>query len=247
MIKIVENAGDALAFLNILLFLVENNKMSESLIDVNERWFTCGITRSGKTFFNVSIYEKLDTFCIYINTNAEVAPENASDIIVHSIDELIYVTNNMEKIRAKKICYSPTINRGITEKDIETITHILFVLGGQINKKRKEPIIWCHIFIDEVHEYSSVHRKNKIIDSLWKRGARYGIIAVGISQRPSDVSHTILTQSQNHVIFKVSPYEVPYFEHYHIPIEEFEEHIKKDYHFVVFDGYEVKEAYPIQP
>ena len=203
--------------------------------------------RIRKTTFNVSIYKKLDTFCIYVNTNDEVAVENASDIVIHRIDDLIYIINNMEKIRAKKICFSPPANRDITEKDVETVVHILFRLGSKINEKRKQPIIWCHIFIDEIHEYSSVHRKNKTIDQLWKRGRRYGIIAVGISQRPSDVSHTILTQSKNHVIFKVSPYEVPYFTHYHIPIDEFEEHIKKDYHFVVFDGYSVKEAPPIVP
>ena len=219
--------------------------MSESLIDVNQCFFICGIRGSGKTTFAVSIYKKLDTLCIFINTNDEVAVESASDVVVHSVDDLIYILNNIDELRTKKVCYSPTTNKDITPKDMEMITHILFRVGAEINKKRKEPIIWCHIFVDEIHEFSDVRKKNRLIDNLWKRGRRYGIVAVAISQRPADVSHTILTQCANHVIFKVSPYEVPYFTHYHIPIEEFEDWIKKDYHFVVFDGYSIKEAYPI--
>ena len=221
--------------------------MSESLIDTNERFFLCGITGSGKTTLAVSIYKKLDTFAVFINTQDEVAPEHASDLVVHTPEDLLSVLENIDQLKAKKVCLSPKRDTEIKPEDIEAVRDVLFAYGAKINEKRKAPIIWCHIFIDEIHEYSSKRQPNRKIDSLWKRGRRYGIIAVGLSQRPADVSHTILTQSKYHVIFKVSPYEYQYFHTYHIPIEDFEEWIKRDYHFVVFDGYEVKEAYPITP
>lgn len=216
--------------------------MSESLVDLEERFFVCGITGSGKTTFCTKVYDNLDTLCIYINTSDEVLPEQHSDAIVNTPDQIAYAINK----KCKKICLSPQREKDITEKDIEQIRDILFAMGQKINEKRREPLIWCHIFIDEVHEYSSVHRKNVKIDSIWKRGRRYGIIGVAISQRPSDVSHTILTQSRTHIIFEVSPYEVPYFSHYRIPIEEHQEWVEQKYHFLVFDGARVKRAKPIK-
>ena len=73
----------------------------------------------------------------------------------------------------------------------------------------------------------------------------YGIRAVGISQRPADVSHTILTQSLYHVIFYIGDYDHPYFRKYNIPIEpqlevtdEYPEGFLefRSYRFVIWDG-----------
>jgi len=200
--------------------------------------FICGITGSGKTTLATKIYENLDTICIFINTNEERIPERASQIIIYDSNEFIEAI----ELNATKICLNPREFKEIETSEIERITKILMTMG----RERKKEGIFAHIFIDEVQEYSSLHKPNINIDRIWKRGRRYGIIGCAISQRPADVSHTILTQSQFHVIFKLGTYETPYFERYKIPIEEHKEWLKKPYHIIVFDGVEVKRYYPIK-
>lgn len=207
-----------------------------------EHFFICGITGSGKTTFATSIYEKLDTLCVFVNTNEERIPERKSQIIVWDVDEVIKAIN----LDARKICLNPKETREIASADIERLCNVLFHIGSQINKERREITVFSHLFIDEVQEYSSLHRPNANIDRIWKRGRRYGIVGVAISQRPADVSHTILTQCKYHVIFRLGQYEVPYFQRYRIPIEDHEEWLKRKYHFTIFDGADVSRFYPIK-
>jgi len=200
------------------------------------------MTGSGKTTFASKEYEELSLLCVFINTNLEVIPEQASQVIVHSPDEVIEAINS----GYRKICYNPKSDKEISPEEIDEIRRILFNIGIKINAKRRKPLVVAVLFIDEIQEYSSLHRPHAGIDRLWKRGRRHGVIGVAISQRPADVSHTILTQCQHHVIFKLGTYEMPYFERYHIPIEDHIEWLDKDYHFVIFDGQTVKRYYPIE-
>ena len=66
-----------------------------------------------------------------------------------------------------------------------------------------------------------------------------------MSQRPADVSHTILTQSKDHVIFYIGSYDHPYFKKYKIPIEDYvateeeakqgiKKHLDHKYNFVIW-------------
>ena len=205
-------------------------------------WFMCGITGSGKTTFGASIFEKVDTLAIFINTSEERIPERKSQIVVYSVDELLRAIS----LDARKICFNPHEDRDISVSDVEQICKVMLSLGRQIHKNKRFIAVFGHIFIDEIHEFSSLHRPNVNIDRIWKRGRRYGIIGIGISQRPADVSHTILTQCRYHVIFRLGQYEIPYFERYKIPIEDHKEWLKQNYHFCIFDGEEVKRYYPIK-
>ena len=203
-----------------------------------KRVFTCGQTGKGKTTFASQIYKKLDTLCIFVNTNEERIPERASQTVVYSVDDIAKAIN----LGGRKICLNPKGENEIEPKEIARICSMLMRIG----RKMKKQMIFSHVFVDEVQEYSSLHRPYSTIDRIWKRGRRYGVVGHAISQRPADVSHTILTQSEYHVIFRLGTYEIPYFKRYGIPIEEHEEWLKKEYHFIVFDGIDTKRFYPVR-
>jgi len=217
-------------------------QLSKSFNPKAHHFFIGGITGSGKTTFGSSIFEKVDTLAIFINTSEERIPEQKSQIVVTSVDDLCKAI----EMDARKICFNPREAGDVSVSDVEEISRIMLKMGRQIHKKRRFIAVFGHLFIDEVHEFSELHRANKTIDRIWKRGRRYGIIGVAMSQRPADVSHTILTQCRYHVIFRLGTYEIPYFARYKIPIEDHEEWLKKDYHFCIFDGEEVKRFYPIK-
>ena len=208
----------------------------------NERIFICGATGSGKTTLASKLYEEETTLCVFINTNFEHIPEGYSHAVVSNVDDIVNAMNE----GYTKICLNPTSRKDISASDVVYVKRLLFNIGKSINEKRKKPKIVAHIFIDEVQDYSNKRQPNKEIDSIWKKGRRYGVIGVAMSQRPADVSHTILTQSKYHVIFKIGTYEYEYFSHYHIPIEEFEDWIASPYHFIVWDGYTIEKYKPIE-
>jgi hypothetical protein len=146
----------------------------------------------------------------------------------------------------RKICFNPSEDEAKALEDLEALIRTLFTIGHTLNKDvSKTPKVWCYLFIDEVHEYSD-KLKNDNVDRIWKRGKRYGLVGIAISQRPAEVSHAILSQSYNHVIFSMSKYEMPYFQRYRIPIDEPEirNHLKKKYHFVIFEQNGKYELYP---
>ena len=201
------------------------------MIEFEKHVFITGITDSGKTTFAAKYYESNDGLNIFFNVQEEYAVEEVSDVIVTNQEEL------EEAIEEgyKHICYNPELaGMDIQVEDIGTVIRMLFAIGTYAKRKEKgRPEIWCTVYIDEVQEFGE-KQGHPIIHRLWKRGKGYGIRAVGISQRPADVSHTILTQSQDHVIFYVGGYEHPYFRNYHIPIEEHISHLEKDCNFVIW-------------
>jgi len=213
---------------------------------VDKRFFVCGITGSGKTSYASKLFEQFEGYAIFVNTNAEIIPEEKAQVVITTFREFQAVLNDYKML--KKICVNPLPNAEIPLNTVEDIIKTCFILGQSINENTKEPKNWCAIFLDEVQDYSSKHSPNPNIDILFKRGRRYGVIGVAISQTPAQVSHNILRNCDYHVIFKVSPYERSYFEEYHIPVfENLEttEWLKREYHYVLFDGYQIYRKPPI--
>ena len=73
-----------------------------------------------------------------------------------------------------------------------------------------------HIFIEEAHRY--VQKDNdtfllgyNIFDRVAKEGRKYGLILDLISQRPVELSDTVISQMSNFLIFKIThPLDVEY-------------------------------------
>jgi AAA+ ATPase superfamily predicted ATPase len=167
---------------------------------LKEHRFICGITRSGKTTHAVELFKVLHGCRIFVNTQYERMVEAAVDKKENIVTKVKALCKLLEKYEGK-IVFNPDPE---VDKSVEQITDIWKVLKevGKIMTEERARV-WCHLFIDEVHLFG------KKLDVIWRMSARYGIKVVAISQRPADVSHTILTQSPIHIIYNLSPYETP--------------------------------------
>lgn len=207
------------------------------MLEFEKHVFITGITGSGKTTFAAKYFEANSGINIFFNVQEEYVVEEIADIVITTMSELETAIEEGHT----QICFNPELaGQDISIEDIGQTVRMLFAYGIFAKREAKgRPEIWATVFIDEVQEYGE-KAGHPIIHRLWKRGLGYGIRAVGISQRPADVSHTILTQSFEHVIYYVGGYEHPYFTKYKIPIEEHMDHLEyESYRFVVWDGREI--------
>lgn len=95
---------------------------------------------------------------------------------------------------------------------VKIFTRLLF----DLSKKIQRGSIPFNILLEEAHRY--VQRDNdeylfgyNIFDRVAKEGRKYGVIMSLISQRPVDLSETVISQCSNFIIFKMShPRDIEY-------------------------------------
>ncbi|MEG2322583.1 MAG: DUF87 domain-containing protein [Bacilli bacterium] len=95
----------------------------------------------------------------------------------------------------------------------KTFVKLLFNYSKNIPNRASLPF---HIFLEEAHRY--VQNDNdvfllgyNIFDRVAKEGRKYGLILNLISQRPVEISDTVISQMSNFLIFKIShPLDVEY-------------------------------------
>ncbi|MDD6879298.1 MAG: ATP-binding protein [bacterium] len=92
-------------------------------------------------------------------------------------------------------------------------TRIIFDFSKKIPKKGTVPF---HILVDEAHRYVKNDTDKKIIgynifERIAKEGRKYGVILGLITQRPVELSDTVVSQISNYFIFKTNhPMDVDY-------------------------------------
>ena len=90
---------------------------------------------------------------------------------------------------------------------------LLFTYTRELESRASMPF---HVFIEEAHRY--VQKDNdtfllgyNIFDRVAKEGRKYGLILDLISQRPVELSDTVISQMSNFLIFKIThPLDVEY-------------------------------------
>lgn len=95
---------------------------------------------------------------------------------------------------------------------VKIFTRLLF----ELSKKIQRGSIPFNILLEEAHRY--VQKDNdeflfgyNIFDRIAKEGRKYGVIMSLISQRPVDLSETVISQCSNFIIFKMShPRDIEY-------------------------------------
>lgn len=154
------------------------------------------------------IYDDLNILKVRLHTLV-----NSDNHIYFDYPEYIskekYIRNLMTAENGKK---AQIINFNINYIDdrlAKTITKIytklLFDYAKNIEKKATYPF---HILLEEAHRY--VQNDNdinllgyNIFDRITKEGRKYGVLLGLITQRPSELSETALSQCSNFLIFKV--------------------------------------------
>ena len=90
---------------------------------------------------------------------------------------------------------------------------LLFDFTSKLQKRGSFPV---HIMLEEAHRYVQEDSDTKILgynifDRIAKEGRKYGVILGLISQRPSELSETALSQCSNFLIFKMQhPHDVSF-------------------------------------
>ena len=96
---------------------------------------------------------------------------------------------------------------------IKIVSKMLLESSFKVNPRGSKPI---HIFIEEAHRY--VQNDNdvnllgyNIFEKIAKEGRKYGVILCLITQRPSELSDTTLSQCSNYIVFRLNnPTDIDY-------------------------------------
>ncbi len=90
---------------------------------------------------------------------------------------------------------------------------LLFDFTSKLQQRGSFPV---HLILEEAHRYVQQDSDTKILgynifDRVAKEGRKYGVILGLISQRPSEMSETVLSQCSNFLIFKMQhPHDVSF-------------------------------------
>lgn len=169
-----------------------------------------GILSSDKVFEEANVLK--------VRLHALVSsPDAAYFTYPEYIDQKNYIRNLITASDGKKAQIINFDINYIDDRLAKTITKIyskmLFDFSKNLEKRASMPF---HIILEEAHRY--VQNDNdryllgyNIFERITKEGRKYGVILGFISQRPSELSETALSQCSNFLIFKMlHPTDVNY-------------------------------------
>ena len=209
-----------------------------------------GITQSGKSEFSFLRYHDSDIrLSIFFNAKNERKPRILSDATVTSVKEFDKVIEQIlkQKLKGVKICFDPEMEPSKGKIQLSMVASVILKIGRAIHRRRKTPLYWCHIFIDEYHRFSNKRAPSETIDLLLTEGLGLGIIVTVISQRPAMVSHTTLSECEEQYYFYFDTYDQPYFKKYKLDLESSQEWLERPYHFLMKDRHGLTRVRPITP
>lgn len=201
------------------------------LIDFSKGHSTViGITRSGKTYATKESLKKVKEGVLFFNTQLENMPDNFLKANKKTrIDVIIKALN-----KGLKVNYEPDTEQEVREKELEILIRAMYQKG--LKKK--------YIVVDEVHLYKKEGLKSMI--QVATTGLRFGIAGIWISQRPANIDNTLMTQSNQFIIFNTNM-ESEYFKRYGIPADEIKSRIEKKgaFSYCTYDFMQVEGAFKV--
>lgn len=195
-----------------------------------------GQTRSGKTTLGKVLFSALTGHRIFFNISNDREIYGLSDITVFTPQELFEAIG----LGKQRINYVPPTSNNLRKEHVLQIYNILMMLGTNVAKlpQATGKFFWATFIVDEAHLVAPKHSKDDGLSLLTTRGAGVGVRCVAITQRPSLLSQTVLSQSPYYFIFYVSPFEQKYFKSYSINLSRYKEFIDYQLHrFIYYDGF----------
>ena len=186
-------------------FTLENLKEAFEFALISE-----GILKSDK------IYDKANVLKVRLDTliKSEYAEYFRVDKYIDKnnfIKELITAPNGARaQIVNINISY---LDDRLAKTICKIYSKMLFDFTSKLDKRGSFPV---HIILEEAHRYVQNDSDIKILgynifDRIAKEGRKYGVILGLISQRPSELSETALSQCSNFLIFKMQhPHDVTF-------------------------------------
>jgi hypothetical protein len=188
-----------------------------------------GRTREGKTYTVSHILKELMQGVLFYNTSNE---ELKGYIKVNQKTPFFMILDLL--IKGQKLNYIPSSELKKQYQEISFLIKHLFNYA-KFNKNN-----FIYIVVDEAHLFKGDSLDQ--VERIATGGLHYGLHGIFLSQRPANLSNTLMTQSSNMMIF-FSNMESQYFKNYSIPIEEILKRIEKNgkYSFCTFDFKEIKD------
>lgn len=105
------------------------------------------------------------------------------------------------------------IDDRLAKNIVKIYSKLLFDYAKDVSKRNVLPF---HIFLEEAHRYIQEDFDKKILgynifERISKEGRKYGVLLGLISQRPSELSETVVSQCSNFIVFRmVHPRDIDY-------------------------------------
>ena len=144
------------------------------------------ISSKVNNYFDGSKFVSIEELCLMNNTRAQIVNINLEDI---------------DDAYAKVI--------------VKIVSKLLFDYAKGLTNRASRPF---HLFLEEAHRYIQQDTDTfllgyNIFDRIAKEGRKYGVILDIISQRPVEISDTVIAQCSNFLIFKMThPKDIKYIE-----------------------------------
>lgn len=128
------------------------------------------------------------------------------------VNELMLMNNQKAQIININL---EDIDDTIAKVIVKIISRLLFDYAKGLKQRASIPF---HIFLEEAHRYIQQDTDifllgYNIFDRIAKEGRKYGVILDIISQRPVEISDTVIAQCSNFLIFKMThPKDIKYIE-----------------------------------
>lgn len=145
--------------------------------------------------------------------NEHIAPAiNKLKSVVNDIDKVLEFTDDKEFWDNRNIA---VINLNDTNQDIKKMIPLLIAhrLYKEHKKKKDEELSYLNIIIDEAHNILSYQSSREsdtwkdyrleVFEEIIKEGRKFGVFMTIASQRPSDISTTIISQLHNYFIHRL--------------------------------------------
>lgn len=177
-LKDMENALD---FTMISEGMFQNSKMYNEAMTLKVRLHSL-LSSNASTYFSYPQYISLENY--------------VSSLVFSKDGKKTQVINfNLEDI-------DDTLAKSITK----IYTRMLFEFTKRLNVRASVPF---HIFLEEAHRYvqkdSDIYMLGyNIFERVAKEGRKYGLILNLITQRPVELSETVISQCSNYMIFKIN-------------------------------------------
>ncbi|HTE22894.1 ATP-binding protein [Flavitalea sp.] len=122
------------------------------------------------------------------------------------INELLGVTSNGQKKTQLSILDLNSVEDEIVEVISCVTSRMIF---EKLKKNKLRNIFPVNIVLEEAHRYISYDKgrvfgdANKVFERVAKEGRKYGMFLLVSSQRPSELSKTVLSQCSNFIIHRI--------------------------------------------
>ena len=197
-----------------------------------------GKTGMGKTYWMSEVCKQsLDCF-IFVNTQLERCVEKVTNFSTEDAGEVVEALEE----GYRKIEFIPSENDMEAISQLELIRRDLWEVAQEMNVREGQ--WWINMIIDEAQIYAWLGSRTDL-QNFARRGRRFGVKTWFLSQQPQDLAKPIVNNIDWQVLFKLGHYSSIYFKNYHIPVEEHQGWLNKQYHYLIYEGNQIQRCTPI--